>query len=236
MLSSKKPVGTVGVMSGLPCVLEQFTWSMIQMVAYTRDYLCSNDEYVHYARTEHSFHSAARNDLVKGMVGNFLLQLDTDHSFDPDLLCRLANASRAYQAPVICGLYLMKKPPYGPTLWQWDKDMNKSQLADWGEKDVLEIGAAGAGCLFVHRWVFDKIRDELNEEPFSTSEYPGTFGEDFAFFARLRRIDVKPVVVPWIECHHLLVKPLRVDEDYDRSKVDSREVTVQRAVPVEAVA
>lgn len=234
MLTSKYPIGTIGVMAGLPSNLWEFTWSLAECVSYTGQYLCGPEQYVHLVNTPHSFHSDARNALVKQTLGNWLLQLDTDHAFDPDLVCRLHNASIVYQAPVIAGMYLMKKPPYGPVLWHVDDNGDKHQLADWDEKEMLEIGAAGAGCLFVQRWVYDRIREELGEEPFSTSEFPGLVGEDFAFFRRLKKLGIRACVAPWIECYHLEVRRLKANEHYERASVRSKAVAVQRALPVGA--
>lgn len=232
MIQSKMPIGTVGLMLGLPAVLSEFMWSYGNMIAYSADYVAGPNQYINLDRAPHSFHSVARSHLAKCCMGDWILMLDTDHSFEPDLLARLLNASKVYQAPVVSGMYLMKNHPHLPTIWKIDDDLKKSQIVDWSPNEVLEIGAAGAGCLLIHRWVLDKITEELGEEPFSTSEFPGTVGEDFAFFYRLKRIGIKPVVVPWIECNHLLVHPLSVEADCDRSAVRSVETKIQSAVPV----
>lgn len=228
MLSSKTPIGSVGIMSGLPAVLEEFAWSLCNLASYTGSNVCGPDQYVHYIRTRHSFHSAARNDLAKQTMGEWSLQLDTDHAPEPDLIHRLINFSRLYQCPVVTGMYLMKTPPHGPVLWKIDANGEKRQLADWKDGEAIAVDAGGGGCLFVQSWVYRKIWDELKEEPFSTAEYPGTFGEDFAFYDRCKRIGVKPVVAPWIECPHLVVKALTVDADYDRAAVRSLEVAAER--------
>ena len=224
---SQYPIGTVAIMSGLPAVLWEFTWSLARMVAFNSQYVCGPRQFIHYEPTRHSLHGVARNGLAKTMQGEWLLMLDTDHKFDPDLLARMLNAMNTYRADVVTALYLKKDETHRPTLWKWQGD-KYAQLAGWDDKQVLEIGAAGAGCLLVRRSVFERIEEEMHEEPFSTSEFPGVVGEDFAFFNRLRMLGIKPIVVPWIECHHLMVKPLVAAEDYDPDHLEpgEREVVV----------
>jgi cellulose synthase/poly-beta-1,6-N-acetylglucosamine synthase-like glycosyltransferase len=233
MLRSKRCLGTCSYMGGLPSNLEAFTWSWGQMIAYNSDYVCGPNQSVHYDRTNHSFHLVARNDLVKSMRGDWLLMLDTDHQFEPDILARLLNRMNQLQADVIVGAYQHRSPPFGPTLWMFaDDNGTPKQLAAWPEVGVLDeesgyvteaiqVDVAGAGCLLVRRKVFQRIAEELGEEPFSVREYKGTVGEDFAFFRRLAKLGIVAVCDPRIECHHLYVKPLSIAEDYDRKGVGS---------------
>ena len=220
MLVSRKCVGTIGVMSGLPSVLTQFARSLSDLQAFTAQYVCGPDQYVHTIWSGHSFHTIARNEMAKQALGEFILYLDTDHAFAPDLLFRLVNAMRKYDADVVTGLYLMKSGPPLPTLWRLPDGKSPEQLAGWQKGEVLEVDCAGGGCLLVRNRVFDRIRDELHEEPFSTKEYPHVIGEDFAFFRRLRKLGIKAVCDTRIECHHLQVKPLRMWADYDPDASD----------------
>lgn len=238
MLRSKQCIGTVGIMAGLPAVLEPFAWSMTQFVDYNNHYVCGPNQNIYYERTGHSFHSVARNDLVKSMRGDWLLMLDTDHQFEPDILARLLNRMTQLQVDVITGAYLHRAPPFGPTLWMFaDNSGTPKQLAAWPEvggpdgTQAIQVDVAGAGCLLVKKRVFQRIRDELNEEPFSTKEFDGVVGEDFAFFRRLYRLGIVAVCDPRIECHHVYLKPLSIKNDYDRDNVGPvSEVHMKRRV------
>ena len=75
---------------------------------------------------------------------------------------------------------------------------------------------AGAGCLFVRRGVYDRIRSELKCEPFDI-EHP--FGEDLSFFRRLKKLGVKVACDFRVECPHLATRALTL-ADYDRSGVN----------------
>lgn len=226
MLSSKKCIGTVAYLGGLPANLEAFTWSMVNLVSFSHEYVCGPGQTIHWDRTTHSFHTVARNDLVKSMRGDWLLMLDTDHQFEPDLLARLLNRMNQLEADVIVGAYQHRAPPFGPTMWMFtDDEGTPKQLAHWpqvGGKDgteAIQVDVAGAGCLLVKRRVFRRITEELGEEPFSVREYKGTVGEDFAFFRRLHKLGIVTICDPRIECHHLYVKPLSIEKDYDRAGV-----------------
>jgi hypothetical protein len=90
-------------------------------------------------------------------------------------------------------------------------------LMDWDARlDMMEIYSAGAGCLWVRRSVYDRIRAELNEQPFTRIN---GMGEDHSFFLRLHKLGIKAVAALKVECHHLQVRPLTL-ADYDRTALD----------------
>lgn len=219
MLKHRMPIGTIAPITGLPSLLSEFFKSYAQMLQFSIEELCGPDQYIHQAFPLHSLHDLARNQLANTMRGEWLLQLDTDHQFEPDLLVRLVNAMTTYDADVVTGLYLHRSPPYGPTLWKFDEDGNKAAFHDWPNGEVLEVDCAGSGCLLVRRRVFDRIWDELGEEPFSRTEFEGrdgriVVGEDFAFFRRLQKLGIKTICPTYIECHHLDIRPLKYANDY----------------------
>lgn len=221
MLIGKKTIGTIGIMSGLPAVLEEFNWSLNRMLAYSHDYICGKDQRIEVVRSSHSFHSLARNNLVEQAQGDWLLQLDTDHSFEPDLLARLLHRlykedSEEYRIGNIAGLYLHKHPPYNPTLWGWTGvGEQAAYISDWPDDEILEVGVAGTGCLLTRSWVFGQIKERLNEDPFTTD---GHVGEDFAFFRRCRKLNINTICDPTIECPHLKIVPLTLETHYPKEK------------------
>jgi hypothetical protein len=80
---------------------------------------------------------------------------------------------------------------------------------------VFQVDAAGGGCLLVRKRVFERIEDELGEEPFARTP---PLGEDMSFFKRCERLGVKVYCDARIECPHLTVRPVTLD-DYDRGAV-----------------
>jgi glycosyltransferase involved in cell wall biosynthesis len=206
-------------MGGQPALLEEFTFSLAQMIQFNAEALCGPGEYVHLDRTKASFHSFARNQLAQHMQGDWLLMLDTDHQFTPDLCLRLLDRMNVTGADVIVGLYQHRQWPHAPVLYLKNEESLYSPIGAWGMEgispDVFTVDSAGAGCLMVRRKVFDRIRDELHESPF---DIIAPFGEDHSFAKRCEKLGIKIVCDPRIECNHLQVRPISL-ADYDRSAV-----------------
>src|SRR5262245_49717955 len=110
----RKAIGTVGYLGGLMSVPEEFNWAWGQMIQYNSEYLAESNEYVHMARAKVSYHAAARNSLVDQMLGDWLLQLDTDHKFDPDMLARMLFQMDRHQVDVLTAVYVSKSYPHFP--------------------------------------------------------------------------------------------------------------------------
>lgn len=215
MLLMNKVLGTVAYMGGVPAILEEFVWSWTQLQAYNTEYVCGPGEYLHYDRAKISVHDCARNVLAESMRGEWLLQLDCDHAFEPDLLGRLLRVAEETGADVVTGLYLQRFAPFAPVLYQQRPD-GLRQLGDWDHgATAIEVDSAGGGCLWVRRRVFDRIREELHEQPFERVQ---GMGEDHSFFLRLKKLDIKAVCAPAVECHHLHIKALELS-DYDPAAV-----------------
>lgn len=219
MIQGKKPTGTIAIMGGVPAIQTEFVWSFTQMIQYNSEYLCEPNQSILYLKASISFHAAARNSLVDQMKGDWLLMLDTDHQFDPDIAARMVHKMNKYNLPVLTGIYQHKSPPHSPVLYNWNKDQTSFEaMGDWDRPEgeyFIPVASAGAGCLMVRRWVFDKIREELNESPFDIIH---PFGEDHSFFMRLKKIGVQAYCDPSIECYHLGVRPIRLT-DYQKEKV-----------------
>ena len=218
MLMGNKPMGTIAYMGGVHSVHELFCWSISQMVQYNAEYLAAPGQCVHYDHAQVSYHAYARNSLAERMRGDWLLMLDTDHSFDPDLAARMVHRMIRYNLDVLVGIYLYRNPPHFPVLYRWNPEGEGSYevIGSWdGDPKVFEVGSAGAGCLLVRRSVFDRIRLELGESPFDISP---PFSEDHSFFNRLRKLEIKAYCDPTIECNHLAVKSLSL-KDYDSSEI-----------------
>ena len=109
-----------------------------------------------------------------------------------------------------------KYPPHAPVLYAWHENESKQGgmvvIGGWGDKShIWEVAGAGGGCLLVKRSVFDRIKNDLGENPFDVI---GQGGEDLSFFHRLRKLGIKAFVDDRIQCHHLVVKSLSLN-DYD---------------------
>ena len=219
MLFGSKPVGTISYMGGVPALYEDFVWSWTQLIQYSNEFLCEPGEYIHYTRSKVSYHSFARNSLVDNMQGDWLLMLDTDHMFEPDLAVRLLAVFERYNLDVLTGLYQYKEQPHLPVLYYWNQEHQFYEvLSYWeGDPEIFEIGSAGGGCLLIRNTVFKRIREELNELPFDIIP---PWSEDHSFFARCRKLGIKAFCCPAIESPHISLRPVK-REDFDRKKVVS---------------
>jgi len=206
-------IGTVATMWGdWPAY---FAKSYKRMMQYNWRYLVKPGTYIHENEALVSWHTAGRNQIVEGMRGDWLLQLDTDHMFMCDILHRLLLLSEKYDAPVISGIYQYKFPPHAPVanLWRGDELYG---LTEWDqEKDLIEIGSTGGGCLFVRSDVFKKISKELpGQRPF---DLIGGLSEDYSFFKRCKDLKIPTYLAHKVECHHVIPNALSI-KDYAKMK------------------
>jgi len=218
----RKPIGTVAYMGGIPAVYESFCWNWGQMIQYNQEMLCNDSEYIHYDRATISDHAPARNGLVNRFYGDWLFMLDTDHTFEPDITHRMLRTMKICDINVLTGIYQFKRPPYSPVIYAFMENENDKELsrpiANWDRTaDVFRVDSAGAGCLMVKREVFYRINDELGEEPFTRI---GGFSEDHSFFKRLHKLGIKTYCDQRIECKHLIMKPIGI-EDFEEFEGDT---------------
>ncbi len=212
MLLGRKAIGTVAYLGGLPAVLDSFCWSWGQMVQHNQELFCDGQQYVHYDRAAISDHGPARNSLVARFLGDWLVQMDTDHSFDPDIVARLVRTADEVGADVLSAVYQMKNPPHVPVLFQWVGDPKGLQpMAVWPkEARVLQIGSSGGGCLFVRRSVFDRLATAY--PTFGAFDKVHPFSEDHSFFLRCFEQKISCYAAMHIHANHLRVVPVTEDD------------------------
>lgn len=221
MLIGSNIIGTVGYMGGVMSLPTPFVHSWQQMIEYNYEHLLNPGELIKYDRATVSYHSFARNSLVDNMYGDWLLQLDTDITFEPDLLGRMLNKMYKFDVDVLVGMYLYKSPPHAPVMYNYDPVKKEKQvLGDWQQDaDLIPIKGAGAGCLLVRRRVFDKIR-ATGQGPFDIYIKDGApLSEDHSFFERLWDLKIRAYWPPDIYVKHLTYKELDPYKDYDRTNL-----------------
>lgn len=135
----------------------------------------------------------ARNQLAKLAVENefdYMLWLDSDMSFEPDLLERLIEDIQGRE--FVSGLYFTRKPPkFKPTIFQkCDIKQKDDQVGiewEWVENipsEIFEIKACGFGCVFMSVKLIKAIL-EKNGLPFSPIL---GLGEDLSFCVKARTV------------------------------------------------
>ena len=207
MLLMRQSIGTVAYMGGLMAVPEPFVWSLTQMLQYSSEHLCAPNQIIHLTKSITSYHAWARNGIAENILGDWVLMLDTDQTFEPDLLCRMVSLLNEFDLDVLTGLYHYKIPPHNPVLYAWDAQGQQFHgIAGWSTPGrLLRVDCAGAGCLMIRRRVFERIAAEMKQKPFDPI---GVWSEDFSFFVRLIQLGIKVYCAPDIETYHLMVQTI----------------------------
>lgn len=220
MLIGRKTIGTCAYLGGLMSIPEPFVYSWQQMIEYNSEYLVDSKTRINYTRAKVSYHSFARNTLVEQIHGDWLLQLDTDVVFEPDLLARMLLKMDKFGIDVLTAPYLYKSEPHPPVMYGYNpKTKSKFIMGDWDKKaDLIPIRGAGAGALLVRRSVFDNIQCKLGESPFDIwySKETGPLSEDHSFFERCWKLKIRCYAAPDITVKHLIYKELDVYKDYQK--------------------
>jgi len=226
MLIGRKTIGTVSYMGGIMSYPAPFVRSWQQMIEYNAEYFVQQTERILYEPATASYHSFARNMLVEHMRGDWLLQLDTDITFEPDILVRMLKKMNTWDIDVLVAPYLYKSAPNPPVLYGWDKEKKTKVIIDvWQENvDLIPIWGAGAGCLLVRKRAFDKIKEKLHCSPFDIyiDKDGAPLSEDHSFFQRCWDLRIKCYACPDLFVKHLIYKELDVMKDYDRSAMNSK--------------
>lgn len=131
----------------------------------------------------------ARNLLVRDFLATdmeFLWMVDTDIVFIPNTLRRLVE----HDLPLVSALYYtFKNNGKVPAMFTVGDNHEFPAIMEWDEGELIPADATGAGCLLVHREVFEKIQKDNNgqfcwfrETVFDDRD----IGEDLSFSTRVR--------------------------------------------------
>ncbi len=112
----------------------------------------------------------ARTDIVTDFLAleskpEWLFMVDTDMTFDPDVVDRFIAAAHPTQRPIVGGLafsYMQGDAhKFWPTLFEYVPGSDRfRRLTEYPANALVPVGATGAACLFVHRTVFEAMRDK----------------------------------------------------------------------------
>ncbi|GAG88137.1 unnamed protein product [marine sediment metagenome] len=161
----------------------------------------------------------ARNVIVEALEKDWLFFMDSDQTFHPETLTRLLS----WDLPVVSGVYFKSPGQPVPHVYRYawkdkehlylslineifqflapHKDKLKGELPATilpaRREDLLEVDGVGAGCLLVHRRVFEAI-----DPPWFKYSDGKTVGEDFDFCRKVQEAGFKIYCDPGVLCGH----------------------------------
>jgi GT2 family glycosyltransferase len=152
--------------------------------------------------------AAVRNRVAKYLLdeseAEWLLFIDSDMGFEPDLADRLLEAADPATRPVVGALCfgMQRKEADGrggwrtvpfPTIYNWRADSDGTAgfriRWDYPDNTLIPVDATGAASLLVHRDVLAKLRAGGGDTWFDrgANDTGDLLGEDMSFCARVRR-------------------------------------------------
>ncbi len=159
----------------------------------------------------------ARNQSMLGFLetdGEWLLILDSDMGFDPDLVPRMLGAAHDIDRPIVGGLCFAQTghEPDGmggyvwkpkPTLMRRNGD-SMTTLYEYEPDALVKVDATGAACLLVHRSVAEAMRAKWGDTWFDQMLTDrGLIGEDVSFCLRAGELGFPIHVHTGIKTNHL---------------------------------
>lgn len=159
----------------------------------------------------------SRNELAKkaiAMDSDYVLWLDSDMFFEPDLLERMFKTLKEKNLDFLSGLYFRRVPPFTPVLF--DKLEITDKGAEWSEyndlpADLFEVGGCGFGCVLMKTDIILEVAGKFGDmfTPMANA------GEDLSFCIRARECGYKLYCDPKITLGH--VGQTVVDQAFYRS-------------------
>lgn len=161
--------------------------------------------------------SSARNDLVRTFLKHperpdWLLMIDADMTFDPDIVDRFMEVGDPQDRPIVGGLAYSVgySGELKPTFFVWRRNELGVEVAakptTWPDDQLLSVDGTGAACLFVHRSVYEKMQEAFGDRAhpwFAEVEREGSeYGEDITFCIRARKLGFPLFIAPWLQFGH----------------------------------
>jgi hypothetical protein len=175
----------------------------MDLIHIARDPLGKLDHMVQVANI--GLTTRSRNVVVKNFLEEvdtpWLLLIDADERLPLDVFHKLIATAHDTERPVVSGLVFaaffdeqdMLRPV--PTIYRMTENAGLQPIDDYPIDTVLEVDAAGTGCLLIHRSVFEKMREEATPNQgkdwawFVEGAIDGTyFGEDLLFSKRIKSL------------------------------------------------
>lgn len=189
----------------------------------------------------------ARNQIAQTLLESdceWLLTIDADMGFAPDILYRLMDVADPVNRPVIGALCFASftNSPDGmggfstnirPTTYKLvageDGIERYTAFDDYAVNSLVQVDATGGAFLLIHRSVFERI-----ERPFDRIRWEdGTnVSEDISFFHRCRELGISAFVNTGARTTHMKHQWLNEQDYWDRKRVPCADEDILVIVPV----
>jgi GT2 family glycosyltransferase len=204
-------------------------------------------------RTHSGQLTTARNQAVKYLLDSdtpWLLWVDTDMGFQPDLMERLLEVADPAERPIVGALCFSQRElgPDGfgghqtlatPTIFGWvpadqtpDGEVGGFEVvADYPANEVVRCAATGAAAVLIHRSVFERITTKYGAEWYHRiPARDGLMGEDLSFCMRATALDIPIHVHTGVRTTH--AKQIWLSEDAFLAQTVAPPATAECAVLV----
>lgn len=182
------------------------------------------------------------NDLYAN--SEWLLMVDADMTFEPDLVSRLMEEADHDEVPILGGLAFAGGHAGGrayPTIYEEytddDGDVGVRPVDDYPRNRLVKCGATGGGCLLVHRTVYQRMArpypngyatwkdGRKNPYPWfvegQTDPKGRPLGEDVVFCRKARGMGIPTHVHTGVKLGHVKTYILN-EEEWLRRQADGR--------------
>jgi|GEM_PF-1427641 len=195
--------------------------------------------------------SRLRNQVVATFLerttDDWLLQIDTDQIVSVDMFKKLIAAADKDERPIVSGVVhagwdtdnLYPEPV--PCVFKIGEDGGLFSMHEYPEDTVVEIDAAGTGCLLVHRRVFQEMRDKADKVQeadkwcwYRDMPINGSWvGEDIFWSIRVKALGYKMFCHTGVQLPHKRSYWLKRDhhKDYGRY-VDARHQSAEQHLEI----
>jgi hypothetical protein len=181
--------------------------------------------------------STPRNRIVEQFLAHgradWLLMLDSDMTFAPDLLDRLLEYADPDKAPIVGALCFGfdEQGDVQPTLYglvenpEHPEDLDRLQVIryhEWTPDAMYQVAGTGAACLMIHKSALERVRDFVRPSGivgfddaypwFQETKHDGRpVGEDITFCWRAIQAGMPVYVNTAVQCGHVKDRVLTME-------------------------
>ena len=167
--------------------------------------------------------ATARNKIVTAFLeestADWLWFIDTDQTFEPDIVERLVESADPVERPILSALVFAQTSnrslPVSPAPVVFDGENIREVIAIPDER-WWQVAGAGCGCVLIHRSVLEAVGEKHSADAFPWFKFaqhnrtdtdgnkvPDVMGEDFTFSLRAMALGFPSIVDTTIEAGHL---------------------------------